>query len=176
MTYADPSLSPLNPILKHALGFFEAAGLTLSSPPMKESESAAYAAHRLTLNTHTILFRNAKTTPGKLGQFVTLWKRLDVNSPIAPFDINDGIDFVVVCVKNESQDGIFIFDAKTLCSKNIFSIKEQGGKRAFRVYSPWSHPLAKQALATQKWQLNYFVNLNQEPSSLHKDILKRFEK
>ena len=34
-----------------------------------------------------------------------------------------------------------------------------GGKRAIRVYPPWSYPVAKVAIKTQQWQLRYFVAL-----------------
>ena len=40
-----------------------------------EKESSEYCAHRFEINNKKILFRQAKITPTKIGQFVTLWKR-----------------------------------------------------------------------------------------------------
>jgi len=41
----------------------------------KEEESDEYSAFRFSLNNKKICYREAKITPTKTGQFVTLWKR-----------------------------------------------------------------------------------------------------
>lgn len=41
----------------------------------REVASSEYGACRLGLDDYTIVFRVAKTTPTKIGQFVTIWKR-----------------------------------------------------------------------------------------------------
>lgn len=51
------------------------AGLQLTRPIVAEAESAEYGACRFALEGHSIVFRVAKITPTKTGQFVTLWKR-----------------------------------------------------------------------------------------------------
>ena len=103
-----------------------------------------------------IIFRTAKITPTKTGQFVTLWKRSTNKSPIQPFDKEDQFDQVIIFVKNVNHMGYFIFDKAILAEKDIISISGSGGKRAIRVYPPWDIANNKQALNTQKWQTKYF--------------------
>ncbi|WP_315246254.1 MepB family protein [Pseudomonas fragi] len=69
---------------------------------------------------------------------------------ITPLDSADDIDFVVVHVSSEGQCGQFIFDRETLLSRGVFAINGRGGKRALRVYPPWSQPAARQAVQSQK--------------------------
>ena len=77
---------------------YEPAGLKITSPVECETESIEYGACRFGLNGFNIVFRTAKITPKKLGQFVTLWKRSTPKSPIIPLDISDNIDFVIISV------------------------------------------------------------------------------
>ncbi len=124
-----------------------------------ETESKAYNACQFQLNGLNILSRNAKITPKKAGQFVTFWKRKG-NGPIAPFDENDQIDFYIVNVRTENEFGQFVFPKSILIKKGIISTKKKEGKRAFRVYPNWDTVKNKQAERTQKWQLNYFYQIN----------------
>jgi hypothetical protein len=130
------------------------------SQPMKEIESAEYGAYTFKLNEYSILFRVAKITPTKTGQFVTLWKR-EKNGPIMPYDISDPIDFFIVCTSNERFSGHFVFPKSILCEQGVLSINGKGGKRAIRVYSPWDTALNKQATKTQGWQLKYYLETDQ---------------
>ena len=123
-----------------------------------EKESAVYNACQLQLNDKKALFRTAKTTPTKTGQFVTLWRRT-VNGPIAPFAREDNFDFVIVNTTTESHFGQFVFPTATLVDKSIFSTDLKEGKRAFRVYPPWDQTTNKQAQNTQQWQLEYFMEI-----------------
>ncbi|KYG74916.1 hypothetical protein EV198_0574 [Roseivirga ehrenbergii] len=125
-----------------------------------EKESQEYGACTFLLNGLQIVSRNAKVTPTKIGQFVTLWKRLN-NGPIQPFDTSDQIDFVVVNVRSENQIGQFIFPKKVLIEKGVFSTASKEGKRAIRVYPLWDKPTSKQALKTQQWQLDYFLLIDE---------------
>lgn len=59
-----------------------------------EKESAEYCACKFDLDTIKILFRLAKITPTKIGQFVTFWKRSE-NGPIEPYAVSDDIDFLL---------------------------------------------------------------------------------
>ncbi|KVV15219.1 MepB family protein [Flavobacterium sp. TAB 87] len=124
-----------------------------------EKESKEYNACRFALNTKLIVYRQAKITPTKIGQFVTLWKR-NPNKIIAPFDATDAIDYVAVLVKNKSHLGLFLFPQDVLFQQGVFSTAVKEGKRAIRLYAPWDIATSKQALATQKWQLNYFIALS----------------
>ncbi|MNX15867.1 MepB protein [compost metagenome] len=121
----------------------------------KENESEEYSAFRFRLNNKNICYREAKITPTKTGQFVTLWKR-NQSGIIEPFDYSDTIDFVIVTVRKDQNWGQFIFPKRTLLEKGIFSTQNKEGIRATRVYPPWDETTSKQAQKTQKWQLDYF--------------------
>ncbi|MFP2908481.1 MepB family protein [Pyxidicoccus sp. 3LFB2] len=141
------------------------AGLNVTPPALREAESAEYGACRLALDGRTVVFRVAKTTPTKVGQFVTLWKRPMPDAEIAPIDSDDGVALVVVSVGEAAHRGQFVFPQKTLVDKGIMSRANKGGKRAIRVYSPWSRPVVQEAVRTQKWQLQYFLPLPLDESS-----------
>lgn len=124
----------------------------------QEPESKAYQACHFQLNNQAIVCRNAKTTPKKLGQFVTLWKR-NKNHITSPYEDKDPVDLFVINVKSENQLGQFVFPKSVLIQKKILSTSNKDGKRAFRIYPPWVQPTSKQALKTQEWQLNYFFEI-----------------
>ncbi|HLV46614.1 MAG TPA: MepB family protein [Flavobacterium sp.] len=124
-----------------------------------ESESREYEACRFELNGYKIISRNAKITPKKSGQFVTFWKR-NKNGIIEPFNFTDEIDFYIVNVQTENKFGQFVFPKSVLIDKGIISTEKREGKRAFRVYPIWDLTESKQAILTQKWQLNYFYEIN----------------
>lgn len=136
---------------------FNELGLEIKSVCL-EKESSDYDACQLLLNDKKVLFRTAKTTPTKIGQFVTLWKRTP-KGPIAPFTIEDGFDLVIVNTKTEKHFGQFVFPKTTLIEKGIFSTDLKEGKRALRVYPPWDKTTSKQAQKTQQWQLEYFIEI-----------------
>lgn len=123
-----------------------------------EAESAEYGAYTFELNGSSILFRVAKITPTKIGQFVTLWKRIG-NGPIQPYDASDEIDFFVVSTRKNDQFGQFIFPKSVLCHHDVLSIKGKGGKRAIRIYPPWDKTINRQAQKTQIWQMDYFLEI-----------------
>ena len=123
----------------------------------KENESEEYSAYRFQIQDKKICYREAKITPTKTGQFVTLWKR-NQSGTIEPFDSSDPIDFVIISVRKDENRGLFIFPKNTLLAKGIFSTPIKEGIRATRVYPPWDETSSKQAQKTQKWQLNYFLS------------------
>jgi hypothetical protein len=125
---------------------------------LTEKESAEYNAHRFELNQLRILFREAKTTPTKIGQFVTLWKRIE-KGPIQPFDSSDEIDLFVINTRTDANFGQFIFPKSALLEQGIITNDTKEGKRAIRVYPPWDKTISKQAQKTQKWQLDYFLEI-----------------
>lgn len=125
-----------------------------------EPESTEYGACAFMINNVNILFRTAKTTPTKIGQFVTLWKRIN-QGPIQPFDSTDAIDVFIISTRKGDHFGLFIFPKSVLINNQIVSdIKE--GKRAIRVYPPWDCTTSKQAQKTQKWQSDYFLEVTQD--------------
>lgn len=121
-----------------------------------EPESAEYGAYALQLAGLALRFRASKITPTKIGQFVTLWKRIG-NGPIQPFDESDPIDFFVVSCRTDQHLGQFVFPKSVLCARDVVARNGKGGKRAIRVYPPWDRPTSRQALQTQSWQLDYFL-------------------
>ncbi|MBF4492674.1 MepB family protein [Flavobacterium sp. MR2016-29] len=127
--------------------------------PQPEAESKEYSAYRFSFNKKNICYREAKITPTKTGQFVTLWKR-NKSGIIEPFDFSDEIDFVIVSVRKETLLGQFIFPKNILLQKGIFSTETKEGIRATRVYPPWDVTTSKQAQKTQQWQLHYFYEIS----------------
>jgi hypothetical protein len=123
-----------------------------------ELESAEYKAFTFQLNNVYVIYREAKITPTKTGQFVTLWKRIS-GQPIEPFHVSDAFDFVIISTRNNHHFGQFIFPKSVLIEKGIISSGTREGKRAFRVYPPWDLAENKQAQASQKWQLKYFLTI-----------------
>jgi len=125
-----------------------------------EIESKEYDASRFELNGLCIISRSSKITPKKIGQFVTFWKR-NGNGSIEPLEENDNIDFYVVNVQTQNKFGQFVFPKSVLIQKGILSTNKKEGKRGFRVYPNWDIAINKQAERTQKWQLNYFYEINE---------------
>lgn len=121
-----------------------------------EPESTDYAAHTLLLGGRSAVFRQAKTTPTKVGQFVTLWQR-SVEGPIRPFDTYDGVELFVIHAGLGAGLGQFVFPLAVLAHHGVVSIDGKGGKRAMRVYTPEVVAASAQARRTQKWQCEYFV-------------------
>lgn len=129
-----------------------------------ENESQEYGACRFQLNDYRIVFRVAKITPTKVGQFVTIWKRIG-SGPIMPFDLNDPVDFFIVSVRDQDRLGQFIFPKQVLYDKGYVSKNGNGGKRAMRVYPPWVTVDSPIAHKTKEWQINYFVLINSSAQS-----------
>lgn len=90
---------------------------------------------------------------------MTFWKRKG-NGTIEPFYESDQIDFYVVNVRTEKEFGQFVFPKSILIKNGIISTEKKEGKRAFRVYPKWDVAKNQQAQRTQKWQLNYFYEIN----------------
>lgn len=133
----------------------------------QEEESKDYSASRFTLGAKKVVFRTSKITPKKIGQFVTIWKRIG-NGPIMPFDINDNVDLFIIQVQQGNKQGQFIFPKQLLLSKDLVSHNSKGGKRAMRVYTPWDKPTSNQAVKTQQWQQGYFFELSKYKIDLEK--------
>ena len=129
----------------------------------KEAESAEYGACAFEMNGRWIIFRVAKITPTKVGQFVTLWKRIG-RGPIMPYDMTDSFDLLVVNVRDKDRFGQFVFPKAILYEKGIISKDGNGGKRAIRVYPAWDVADNAQAKRTQAWQLQYFFEVDQDGS------------
>lgn len=139
----------------------------------KEPESQEYLAATFELNQLKIKHRQAKITPAKAGQFVTIWKRSE-KGITEPFDASDDFDLLIISVCNGELQGQFIFPKEILITQKIVTQHKNTGKRGIRVYPPWDTVTSKQALKTQLWQTQYFLLLSNQSSltiSLAKKLL-----
>jgi hypothetical protein len=141
------------------------------SIPIKEVEGAEYGAYTFEINALSVKFRVAKITPTKIGQFVTLWKRIS-KGPIQPFEYTDPIDLFIISTRKDNRFGQFVFPKSVLCEQGIISTNNKEGKRAIRVYPPWDETLSKQAQKTQKWQLDYFLEIPSD-KPINMELLKK---
>ncbi|UBM59980.1 MepB family protein [Marinilongibacter aquaticus] len=124
-----------------------------------ESEGTAYDACRFALNGLKIISRSAKTTPKKVGQFVTFWKR-NTKGLTEPYAEKDRFDFYIIQVKSGNRFGQFVFPKSELINKGLVASEKKEGKRGFRVYPIWDGNLNPQAQKTQAWQLQYFYEID----------------
>lgn len=136
---------------------YEPSGLTSGNFVM-EAENKEYGAADFDLDRLRVKFRVGKITPTKIGQFVTLWKRVG-NGPIQPFDEADPFDLFVISVHTPYHFGQFVFPKPLLCQKGIVSNEGRKGKLAMRIYPPWDKVDSLQAKKTQTWQLAYFFEI-----------------
>lgn len=137
-----------------------------------ERESKAYHACQFKLNGKAVICRQAKITPKKSGQFVTIWKR-EGAGPIAPFTVTDPFEFLIVNICSSDRLGQFVFPKAAMANFGLLSTPDKEGKRAFRVYPEWETALNAQAMKSQKWQLDYFFEISAE-MDLDK-VKKRYE-
>ena len=135
----------------------------------KDLEGSEYDACQFELNGKKIICRSSKITPKKVGQFVTFWKR-NKEGVTEPYSETDPIDFYVVNVKSKNRLGQFVIPKSELINKGIISTERKDGKRGFRVYPKWDKAQNKQAEETQKWQLDYFYEINEST-----DLIKVLE-
>ena len=135
---------------------YEPNGLQIKNV-QQEKESHEYAACTFQLNGKMIQFRVAKITPTKAGLFVTLWKRSE-SGPIMPYDLNDSFDLVVVSVRDVKHFGQFVFPKNVLYERSFVSKEGIGGKRAMRVYPPWTNADNKQAKIYNPLTLKDYFN------------------
>lgn len=138
--------------------FFIDAGISISVVE-PESHNAEYHGVRFHLNKYPVRFRKAKVTPAKQGLFVVAWEK-NKNRVNQPYHYDTAPDFMMVYCEESDNKGLFIFDKNTLLKNKILSSHNQKGKMGFRVYPSWSIASSPQALKTQKWQSEYFIDLN----------------
>lgn len=124
---------------------------------IKDNESKSYKGCSYEVNGVKIIERTAKITPTKIGQFVTCWKRNSAGNT-EPHKASDNFDFFYIKVRNNEKKGVFKFPKEALIQNGIISTEKKDGKRGFRVYPIWDKPTSKQAIKTQIWQLEYFIN------------------
>ena len=168
-----PTKGALHPDLLAAQKIaYEPSGLQCTNFE-KEAESEEYGACVFEMASKCIKFRVGKITPTKVGQFVTLWKRIG-DGDILPHDLADPFDFFVVSVRDAEHFGQFVFPKMILYEKDIVSKEGKGGKRGIRIYPPWDITESVQAKKTQSWQLEYFFEIHPNTSIDTSRIQKLF--
>lgn len=136
---------------------YRKCGLNISNF-ITEPESKEYNACQFQIDGRLVISRIAKTTPKKIGQFVTFWNR-NTKGITQPYSEKDNFHFYVINVQKENHVGQFVFPKSILIAKGIVSTEKKDGKRGFRVYPIWDAPTSKQAQKTQQWQLDYFFEI-----------------
>ena len=126
-----------------------------------ETWNQDYEAINFIFNNITFKSRLAKRTPKKHGYFVAIWHKNNQGSNV-PFTYDEIADKLVVNIIDGVQKGQFIFQKEILMHKGIISSENKKGKMAFRVYPSWENNLNKTAQLSQKWQLDYFVDLSND--------------
>ena len=139
----------------------------------EEKQNSDYGAGILQLNSKSIRFRVAKITPHKIGQFVAFGEK-DRRNKNQPFSYDESPDLVVINTFTGENFGQFIFPKDILVKKGILKTDEQKGKMGMRVYPRWDIPVNKQAISTQKWQLDYFIDISDTNNLYHQEILKLY--
>lgn len=153
--------------------FYEQAKIILNQFKTQH-ESSEYYGHTASLDGNPVLYRVAKRTPTKTGFFVTLWKR-DGFDKTVPYDSEDDFCFVIISTCFGEHFGQFIFPKKALIEQNIFSSNNIGGKRGFRLYTPWDCLESPQAKKTAQWQQKFFINLKGPRGQISSLLHRHFE-
>ncbi len=126
-----------------------------------ENEAKEYFGFDFRVNQLQFKYRKAKTTPKKVGLFVTLWRR-NLEKITEPFHKNDSFDFYLIAVNENEKQGLFIFPKNELIKQKILSTLTKEGKRGFRVYPSWTITNNKQAEKTQIWQTKFFIDFSDQ--------------
>ncbi|MFG1773358.1 MepB family protein [Nocardia salmonicida] len=158
----------MHPDVAEARSLISALGLPVSAA-VPEVDNAAYGAVVSSVGRGSVRFRVGKQTPTKVGLFVSVWRRAKDGST-EPFADEDGVDLLVITARTGSRSGQFVFPASALVEHGIVSVAGRGGKRGFRVYPPWSPAANAQARQSQKWQCDYFLDLERIDSPTARNL------
>lgn len=153
---ADPAVPALPEDLSELVAVFTRLGQA-PAVPVAEGANAEYGAAITVIGDRRVRLRVGKITPTKPGHFVAVWQRAADGSTI-PYGAEDA-DALLLSVREGAGHGVFLLDRATMVDRGIVSVSGAGGKRGFRVYSPWSEVKTAQALRSQRWQCERFVDL-----------------
>ncbi|MEH6942220.1 MepB family protein [Bacillus sp. JJ722] len=153
--------------------FYEPNHLTIKAI-REEAQNSDYGAGIFQLNSKSVRFRVAKITPTKIGQFVAFWEK-DGDNKNQAFSYENTTDLLVInTFSGNNNFGQFVFPKEVLVKQNILKTATTKGKMAIRVYPSWDTPTSKQAIETQKWQLPYFVEVNNSNKLAIQELLKLY--
>lgn len=140
----------------------------------EEAQNAEYGAGIFLLNNKSVRFRVAKETPKKIGQFVSIWEKDEAHNNQA-FTYEKACDLLVInTFTANNRLGQFVFPREVLLKHKILKASSVKGKMAIRVYPSWEQPTSKQAIETQKWQLDYFMETNNANKWPQQEVLKLY--
>ncbi|MCF2132289.1 MepB family protein [Strepomyces sp. STD 3.1] len=140
----------------------------------EEAQNSDYGAGIFQLNSKSVRFRVAKNTPNKIGQFVSFWEKDEAHKNQA-FSYEKATDLLVINIfTSKDRFGQFVFPKEVLVKQKILKTGSTKGKMAIRVYPIWDKPTSKQAIETQKWQLEYFVEMNNTNNLPQQELLKLY--
>ncbi|MET8778959.1 MepB family protein [Nocardia sp. NPDC004654] len=148
----------MHPDVAEARLLLDSLGLAFAAA-LPETENAEYGAFVSRVGRGSIRFRVGKLTPTKVGLFVTVWRRA-ADGSTEPLAAEDGVDLLVITAREEQRFGQFVFPKAALVEHGVVSVAGRGGKRGFRVYPPWSATQNRQAMRSQKWQCDFFLELD----------------
>ena len=153
----------IHPDVCRAMGRFESLGGTpepaaaeIDAEVDAEVDNVEYGAAVARIGSRRLRLRVAKVTPTKVGLFVAVWRRSATGST-EPFP-HDDVDHLVIITTEGRRSGLFVFPRPALTRHGIVSVAGRGGKRGFRVYPPWSATANAQAISTQAWQGEFFLD------------------
>lgn len=152
---------------------YKEADLPLSQLIIENDNKQSVLSLMFQLGPYRCKFRTAKTTPTKIGQFVTFYKKVE-KKPILPYHVEDPFDLLIISCRFHQRFGQFIFPKSLLSEQGILCSEKCAGKRAMRVYPIWELAENAQAKKSQKWQLGYFFSLS-NPNSIanFKELVKK---
>ncbi|MDV2686886.1 MepB family protein, partial [Alkalihalophilus lindianensis] len=81
---------------------------------------------------------------------------------------------VINTFTSKNNFGQFVFPKEVLAKQNILKTASTKGKMAMRVYPSWEKTTSKQAIETQKWQLEYFIEVNKSNHFPLQKLLKLY--
>lgn len=125
----------------------------------EEIQNEEYEGLLIESNEGVLRSRLAKKTPKKKGYFVAFWEK-DAHNKNQAFHVDDEPQHYLIFVDDEGKKGMFVFPIARLEKQGILRNDVQKGKMAIRVYPSWETELNPTATKTQKWQNEYFYDLN----------------
>jgi hypothetical protein len=128
---------------------------------VEEKQNLEYEGFTFSIEKKRFRSRKAKKTPKKKGYFVAFWEK-NSNNINKPYDEETSPEILVINVIDNEKIGQFIFPKKILVNKKILTSVNSKGKMAIRIYPSWCDNLNHNAVSTQKWQLDYFIDLSNQ--------------
>ncbi|MDQ0227689.1 MepB family protein [Metabacillus niabensis] len=140
----------------------------------EEPQNSDYGAGIFQLNSKSVRFRVARITPNKIGQFVSFWEKDSAHKNQA-FSYEKATDLLVInTFSTNDRFGQFVFPKEVLIQQKILKTATTKGKMAIRVYPIWDTPTSKQAIETQKWQLDFFIETDKTNNLPQQELLKLY--